>query len=44
VPLAWRKIAFRGYVVFQKLDTAVLESRLPPELLYNLLLTAERPA
>ncbi len=44
VPLAWRKIAFRGYVVFQKLDTAVLESRLPPELLYNLLLTAEKPA
>jgi len=44
VPLGWRKIAFRGYVVFQKLDTAVLESRLPPELLYNLLLTAEKPA
>ena len=44
VPLAWRNIAFRGYVVFQKLDTAVLESRLPPELLYNLLLTAEKPA
>ena len=44
VPLGWRKIAFRGYVVFQKLDTAVLESRLPPELLYNLLLTAQKPA
>ena len=44
VPLGWRKIAFRGYVVFQKLDTAVLENRLPPELLYNLLLTAVKPA
>lgn len=42
VPLGWRKFAFRGYVTFQKLDSTVLEPRLPPELLYNLLLTAKK--
>ena len=43
VPLGWREFAFRGYVTFQRLDSAVLEPRLPPELLYNLLLTAKKP-
>ena len=42
--MGWRKFAFRSYIVLQKLDTKLLEPRLPPELFYNLLVSAEKPA
>ena len=44
VPMAWRRFAYRSYMALQRLDTAVLEPRLPPELFYNLVLSARRPA
>jgi len=40
----WRKFAFRSYLALQKVDTRLLEPRLPPELFYNLLVSARRPA
>jgi SAM-dependent methyltransferase len=43
VPAAWRRFAFRSYIALQRLDTALLERRLPPQLFYNLLLSARRP-
>jgi len=43
VPMGWRKFAFRSYIVLQKLDTRLLEPRLPPELFYNLLVSATKP-
>ena len=33
VPMAWRRFAFRSYIALQKLDTSVLEPRLPPAAL-----------
>jgi ubiquinone/menaquinone biosynthesis C-methylase UbiE len=44
VPMRWRRLAFRGYVVLQRLDSALLEPRLPPQVFYNLVLSARRPA
>jgi ubiquinone/menaquinone biosynthesis C-methylase UbiE len=44
VPVRWRMFAFRSYLALQRLDTALLEPRLPPELFYNLVLSAEKPA
>lgn len=43
VPMLWRRYAFHGYLALQKLDRAALESRLPAQIFYNLLLTAQRP-
>jgi SAM-dependent methyltransferase len=43
VPWAWRFFAFRSYLALQRLDTALLEPRLPPELFYNLMLSARKP-
>jgi ubiquinone/menaquinone biosynthesis C-methylase UbiE len=43
VPIAWRRFAFRSYIALQRLDTALLEPRLPAELFYNLVLSARRP-
>ncbi|MDQ6608188.1 MAG: class I SAM-dependent methyltransferase [Actinomycetota bacterium] len=43
VPMLWRKYAFHGYLVLQRLDHHVLEPNLPPALFYNLLLSARRP-
>jgi ubiquinone/menaquinone biosynthesis C-methylase UbiE len=43
VPTAWRRFAFRSYLALQRFDTGVLEPRLPPELFYNLVLSARRP-
>jgi SAM-dependent methyltransferase len=42
VPMLWRRYAFNGYLVLQQLDSYVLESRLPPAIFYNLLLTARK--
>jgi ubiquinone/menaquinone biosynthesis C-methylase UbiE len=43
VPLRWRRFAFRSYLALQRLDDQVLERRLPPQLFYNLLISARRP-
>jgi ubiquinone/menaquinone biosynthesis C-methylase UbiE len=42
VPWAWRQYAYRGYLVLQELDRRLLESRLPPAIFYNLMLSAHR--
>jgi SAM-dependent methyltransferase len=42
VPMLWRRYAFSGYLALQQLDSHVLESRLPPAIFYNLLLTARK--
>jgi ubiquinone/menaquinone biosynthesis C-methylase UbiE len=44
VPIAWRRFAFRSYLALQRLDASVLEPRLPPELFYNLVLSARKPS
>jgi hypothetical protein len=43
VPYAWKLFAFRGYLALQELDRRLLESRLPPAIFYNLMLSATRP-
>ena len=40
IPMLWRQYAFRGYLALQKVDVALLEGRLPPEVFYNLMITA----
>ena len=44
VPMAWRRFAYRSYMALQRVDSAVLEPRLPPELFYNLLFSARKRA
>jgi SAM-dependent methyltransferase len=44
IPIGWRNFAFRSYIAFQKVDTALLEPRLPAEFFYNLLLSARKPS
>lgn len=44
VPRRWRELAFRGYIALQRVDTALLEPRLPPQIFYNLVLSARKPA
>ena len=44
VPFGWRQFAYRSYIALQRLDTELLEPRLPPELFYNLVLSARKPA
>jgi ubiquinone/menaquinone biosynthesis C-methylase UbiE len=44
VPVRWRRLAFRGYIALQRLDAVLLEPRLPPQVFYNLVLSARRPA
>jgi len=43
VPWTWRRFAFRSYLALQKVDVALLEPRLPPQLFYNLVLSALKP-
>ena len=43
IPIAWRTYAFRGYLLLQKVDRRTLEPWLPPDLFYNLMLSARRP-
>jgi ubiquinone/menaquinone biosynthesis C-methylase UbiE len=43
IPWRWRSFAFRSYLALQKLDTRLLEPRLPPQLFYTLLLSARKP-
>ncbi len=42
VPMLWRRYAFNGYLMLQRLDQRALEPHLPPSIFYNLLLTARR--
>ncbi len=42
VPWAWRQYAYRGYLALQQLDRRLLESRLPPAIFYNLMISARR--
>ena len=42
IPMGWRRFAFRSYIALQKVDTRLLEPRLPAELFYNLLLSARK--
>jgi ubiquinone/menaquinone biosynthesis C-methylase UbiE len=42
VPDRWRLFAFRSYIALQRVDTAVLEPRLPASLFYNLILSARK--
>ena len=40
VPYRWREFAFRSYLALQRVDSTLLEPRLPPSLFYNLVLSA----
>jgi SAM-dependent methyltransferase len=42
VPWAWRQYAYRGYLMLQGVDRKLLESRLPPAIFYNLLISARK--
>jgi ubiquinone/menaquinone biosynthesis C-methylase UbiE len=44
VPMAWRQYAYHGYLLFQKLDQRVLESRLPAAIFYNLMISGRKAA
>jgi SAM-dependent methyltransferase len=44
IPDRWRMFAFRSYLALQRIDGALLEPRLPPQLFYNLVLSARKPA
>lgn len=44
VPWLWRQYAYRGYLAFQAVDRVLLESRLPPQIFYNLIVSAKKPA
>ncbi|HEX2359730.1 MAG TPA: class I SAM-dependent methyltransferase [Solirubrobacterales bacterium] len=43
IPSGWRRFAFRSYLALQRIDSRLLEPRLPPQLFYNLLISARRP-
>jgi ubiquinone/menaquinone biosynthesis C-methylase UbiE len=43
VPWGWRNYAYRGYLTLQQVDRRLLESRLPPAIFYNLIVTASKP-
>ncbi len=42
VSWTWRRFAFNSYIALQKVDTRLLEPRLPAELFYNLLLSGRK--
>jgi ubiquinone/menaquinone biosynthesis C-methylase UbiE len=44
VSFRWRRFAFRSYLALQRLDTGLLEPRLPAELFYNLIISGRKPA
>jgi SAM-dependent methyltransferase len=43
IPWLWFQYAFRGYLLLQRLDRALLEPRLPPQVFYNLMIAAHKP-
>jgi SAM-dependent methyltransferase len=44
IPWGWFRYAYRGYILLQKVDSAVLEPHLPAAGFYNLMLTARKPS
>ncbi|HUC07166.1 MAG TPA: methyltransferase domain-containing protein, partial [Solirubrobacterales bacterium] len=40
----WRRFAFNSYMALQKVDSKLLEPRLPAELFYNLLVSGRKPS
>jgi SAM-dependent methyltransferase len=44
IPMAWIRYAYHGYLLLQGVDRRLLEGRLPPQLFYNLMLAATKPA
>jgi ubiquinone/menaquinone biosynthesis C-methylase UbiE len=42
VPMPWKRYAYHGYLLLQRLDEELLEPVLPPAIFYNLLVTARR--
>jgi ubiquinone/menaquinone biosynthesis C-methylase UbiE len=44
VPMAWRQYAYRGYILLQRVDGALLEPRLPPAIFYNLMIAGRCPS
>ena len=44
IPMAWIRYAYHGYLLLQGVDRRLLEGRLPPQLFYNLMLAAAKPA
>jgi hypothetical protein len=44
IPMAWIQYAYRGYLLLQRVDRRLLEPHLPPQLFYNLMLAARKPA
>ena len=43
IPWLWFQFAFRGYLALQRIDRALLEPRLPPQVFYNLMIAARKP-
>ena len=43
IPWLWRQYAFRGYLALQRVDVALLEGRLPPQVFYNLMIAGRKP-
>jgi ubiquinone/menaquinone biosynthesis C-methylase UbiE len=43
VPMAWRQYAYHGYILLQRVDSALLEPRLPPAIFYNLMIAGRSP-
>ena len=43
IPMPWFQFAFRGYLALQRVDRALLEPRLPQQVVYNLMLAARKP-
>jgi ubiquinone/menaquinone biosynthesis C-methylase UbiE len=43
IPMLWRQYAFRGYLALQRVDVALLEGRLPPQVFYNLMIAGRKP-
>jgi SAM-dependent methyltransferase len=43
IPWLWFQYAFRGYLALQRVDRALLEPRLPPQVFYNLMIAARKP-
>lgn len=44
IPSGWIQYAYRGYILLQRVDRTLLEPRLPPQIFYNLMLAARKPA
>ncbi len=42
IPWLWRQYAFRGYLMLQRVDVALLEGRLPAKVFYNLMVAGRK--